>query len=494
MRSRYLNSTDVFAKALPALDGLYDVYELTSGFLTSMADVEDYDITSPSFYLTNITSTYPLTTEELVANLTRQMRISGDVLSNKDPFIGGAISSILVLCGIVTAGWMLFLLLLLSSNSIPNSLMASNLFFCGTYTAMLVKITSLLQKQVDLDVVDTQEIQYSITFTPGLMAVRSIVTFLIWLSWVDLSVQLTKHSHKKQVILVGLLLSVVNSAFSTSFYVVYSNTYEPSPTPTFRALKILHYLTDYVTLASFALFVLRFSWLKRRFAYHRNSMALAVFCLVTLTTPIIFMTIDLALNSTRSWAKYVYTFSKLCVTVTIWEWLHTIKSLEARYEGKTVLGRKISNDSFHVINDDSADVQSWNSNYIFKTINVVSLVTTLKSPVNLFHRTFRDVPRAKKDSTNEEQVQLYEMMYPTSTRDSNISQDTGISIEAQHPQFDVDHRYLRNTPSTAHDTANPTPLSHFVQQNNTNTNKSSTDPHTDDDEEQESTHSNNNTT
>lgn len=447
------NFSEVFAREFPSLDGLFNLYELTSGWQW-VNETDNFTITSPALYLTNLT--YDLTADQLMYNLSA---ISTDVeyaLRNKEPFIGGVVAVALVLCGIVTAAWMLFLLLLLSSNSIPNSLIISNLFFCATYTVILAKFTDDLQEQVRTNVADTEMVR-QLTYATGIIIVRSISSFFIWLSWIDLSIQLYKYVRKSLLITVGLMLSFMSIAFGMSFFFIHRNFLPVEPS--YTAVKVLHYTIEYLILILFFITVLHYSWRKRAFAYHRKAMALAVFCLITLISPLVFLTIDIISEKMRTWTTFVFSFTKLCVTVAIWEWLHAIRKLESGYEKKAVLGRRISNDSFAETHDDMEDddVQSDNT-YIFKTINIVSISAALKSPIHLMRRLQLPKPGIKKEASRDE-LRLYELA-PATSRISNLSQQTGVSIEAQHPQFNVDPRYLRNTPSTFHrDTANPTPIS-----------------------------------
>jgi hypothetical protein len=440
---------------MPGINGTYDLYELTAGAL-ALANGSNYTLTYPAMYLTNFSTENSLTAQEILANITSHAATFHDIFRNKQAFIGGFISIILVLCGIVTASWMLFLLLLLSANSIPNSLILSNLFFCATYTAMLTKLTNVLRTQVAENLANTNTIQYVITFTTDTIILRSITSFFIWLSWIDLLVQINKHTVKRQIIIIGMTLACLSLAFSVTFLSIYWDT--PVVTPKYQAIKVIHYIFEFVILLLFTGNVIYYSWLKRKFAYHRKTMALAIFCLLTLISPMVFTAVDLASDAIRTWATYVYTFSKLCVTIAIWEWLHTIRALELRYEKKTVLGRRISNDSFADAPDDTHDPHTTNS-YILKSVNIVSVIAALKSPVNLAHRLMRSRNPAKQDP--DQQVQLYDMV-PAYTRNSNLSQQTSLSLEAHHPQFEVDHRYLRNTPSTVQATTNPTPVSYFT--------------------------------
>lgn len=447
MNNRILDFGAAFEAAMPALGGAYDIYEVTAGRLSN--DTGNFSITYPGLYITNLTSSYYLTAEELLSNITAQQTVAAAVFQNKEPFMGGVVAVVLVLCAIVTAAWMLFLLLLLSSNSIPNSLILCNLFFCGTYTAMLAKLTKVLEAQVADNLADTYIIQYLITYSTDMIILRSFASLFIWVSWIDLILHINKHHMKRLILTTGLLLALASFALGLAFSFLYWPTV--AVTPRFLAVKVLHHITEYVILISFSLNILYYSWIKRIFAYHKRAMAMAIFSLLTLISPIVFTSLDLASASMQTWAIYMYTFSKLCVTVIIWEWLHTIRSLETRHEKKTVLGRRISNDSFAKSPDNESQTQN---SYIFKSLNIVSIFAALKSHVKLLRKCA--LPKRQNEDA-QRQVQLYDIL-PTSTRTSTLSQQSGVSIEAHHPQFEVDHRYLRATPSTA----NPTPVSHLT--------------------------------
>lgn len=425
------------------------MYELTAGLLDAEGS-PNRTLKFPAYYLTNITSNLNLTAEEVMANVTL-LSIHDDFL-NKEPFTGGVVAISFVLAGIVTAGWMFFLLLLLSSNSIPNSLILTNAVFCAGHTAMLSKLTEISQNQVMHNFADTTMIHYLITFSTKYIVVRNITSLLIWISWLDLLVQMNKWSRRNYILLGGLCLSLISFAFAIAYNFLYQRQETSNH---LLGVKVMHYFMEYLLITIFAIQVVHYTFKKKKFAYHKRAMALAIFALGTLLTPYAFTTINLVSGPLGSWATYVAIFTKLCCTMVTWEWLHTIRSLELKYEKKAVLGRRISNENFaQITGTDPGDNRPHGNTYILRSLNIVRLLSSL-NPMR-WTSTFKpDNGTGPQQTQDVERISLQYMGDEISPSQSNLSDNTGISIVAENPRFDVDHRYLRNTPSTLHSRTTP---------------------------------------
>lgn len=437
---------DVYDLFRPLMDeyGGFDVYELTAGTL-NLSDGSLFNLSYPAYYITNITL-YALNSTDFQNGILQISNELHPMFYNKESFLGGVVTISFVLCGIVTASWMLFLLLFLASNTIPNSLILTNLFFSVGHSVMLTKLTSILKCQYVHNYSDMDEIKKLISFGTSFLTVRAITTLLIWVSWVDIMVQISKYSYKKQIIIWGAVLSICNFVVRLIYGLMY--TKHDHDSSQFKGIKALHFLFDYLMLIIFTIQVARYSFKKKKFAYHRKAIALAIFSWITLIVPFIFATIDLCSDTLRTWSTYIFSFSVFCVIVVIWEWIHTIRTLELKYERKAVLGRRISNDSFleDPMNPNLDPKHRHNNGYILKSINIFNILSSLKGYGGIKKKISN--PRPSRNRFDQpEDVSFYEMVddlsRQTSYQGSALSFDDGA-----HPEFNVDHRYLRNTPST----------------------------------------------
>jgi hypothetical protein len=393
------------------------------------------------------------------------VRDVGLVAPDKEPFVGGVVSLSIVLSGVVTASWMLFLLVLLSSNTIPNSLMLANLFHAVGHSVLLSELTDHLQTQITKNFQDTTELRNLFTSSTSFILVKTFTVLFIYISWVDLLQQVTKYEHRKKSLLAGLGLSVLAFSFSLPYEFLFKSNDHGSKE--FVVIKVFHYTFNLLLLTWFNYRIVKFTIEKKKFAYHRKSMALALFALFILVAPYAFTLVDIISDLLRSWCSYVAVFSNLCVTVIIWEWLHTIRSLERKYETKAILGRRISNDSFTQADQKSnAD----NSSYILKSLNIVAFFIYLNSKVSSFFQSLikRITEKFSKNAFNSDNfadsahsnqdVLLYELhSMRNSSQHSHDQMSDNISLVGEYPQFNVDYRYLRNTPSTGCDTRRATP-------------------------------------
>lgn len=461
-----INVQALFQDALSGITDGFDIYELTAGNLIG-ADNITYLVHKPVLYITNFSnnsiSNYY---SEIVQNIT----MVADTLDirniDKEPFVSGVVSLCFVLSGIVTGSWMLFLLVLLSSNTIPNSLLLANLFHSIGNTVMLLLLTNYLHVQVEMNFQDTQELRDLFTSSTSFIIVKTITSLLIYISWMDLLVQITKYEQRRKTLIFGLCLSLVTFAFAVAYNFLYGSApspYDPQYTTKFIVIKGFHYSFNLILLIYFTGNILLFSIKKKRFAYHKKRIPLAIFSLVILSSTFAFTLMDIISDVLRTWGTNVAIFSNLCVTVTVWEWLHSIRQLEDKYERITVLGRKISNDSFSPADPKRERDQN---NYILKSLNVVDFINLINLKIS---RKFNSIFNANKFESNSqrinerksnEEILLYEIE-PMNTRASSSvqSQEDNISYVGEYPQFNVDHRYLRNTPSTTGpDSRRPTPM------------------------------------
>lgn len=430
---------------LMATYGGFDVYELTAGTL-DVSDGSLFNLSYPAYFLANVTSNVFNSSEfqKDILNISNELY---PMFYNKESFTGGVVTISFVLSGIVTASWMLFLLLFLASNTIPNSLILTNLFYSVGHSVMLTKLTSILKCQYKHNYSDMDEIKKLLSFGTSFLIVRSITNLLIWISWVDIMIQISKYSYKRRIIIWGIGLSVCNFIVRLIYGIMY--TRYDHHTSKFKGVKALHFLLDYLMLLIFTFQVARYTFQKRKFAYHRKAFALAIFCWITLIVPFIFATIDLCSETLRTWSTYIFSFSVFCVIVVIWEWVHTIRSLELRYERKAVLGRRISNDSFleDPMNPNLDPKHRHNNGYILKSINVLSILSSFKICGELKNKLTLPSSTARRNTDQHEDVSFFEMVDDLSRQSSY--QGSAMSFENDnHPEFNVDHRYLRNTPST----------------------------------------------
>ncbi|CCH45396.1 pH-response regulator protein [Wickerhamomyces ciferrii] len=423
--------------------GEFDVYELTAGTITTPEKF--IELSFPAYYITNITSAVFNSTEFK----NEVMEISNELepmFYNKESFVGGVATISFVLSGTTTASWMMFLLLFLASNTIPNSLILTNLFFSVSHSVMLVKLTKILQCQYSQNYSDMDEVKNCITFGTSYLVVRSISTLLVWISWVDIMVQISKYSYKKKIIICGCILSIINFAIRLAYGFLYTRM--DNNEPGFKAIKGIHYAFDYLMLIIFICQVARYTIRKRQFAYNRKTMALAVFSWIIMLTPFVFCTIDVISYSLRTWSSYIFSFAILSSIVVIWEWIHTIRIMELKYERKAVLGRRISNDSFldDPMNPNLDPKHHHNNGYILKSLNLLTLLSSLNfwGKLQKYFQT-KTHQYSQANSDHPEDVSFIEMVDGLSRQSSY--QGSAVSYD-NHPEFNIDHRYLRNTPSS----------------------------------------------
>lgn len=472
---------DIIYNALEEL-GHLSIYELLSGSLS------DYNITYPAFYITNITNS-SVDAALIQQTIENYVPILENTIFTKDPFVGGVVAFCFVLCGIVTATWMFMMLLMFSSNSVPNSLLLVTLYSCCQYTVIVSRLTGILKYQISSNFTNIDEINNLITFSKDIVIVRCILFLLNCVCWVDLVVQMNKFHNRQKALIIGLSLTIVTFSFFITYNIlrIDLNVEERSNSKAYQGFKYGHWILNYLLLVLFTLEILIYAKERLRIVIHRKTLPLTIFCAITMICPFVFHSVDISSRLLKNWANYAFEFSELCCSIVVWEWLHAVRALEIKYEKKTIIGRRIFNDSFargskytpFGIKRDKASstvgIQGANNSsvtvnhsYILNSTNFLSFIDILGKIKYWFSSLIKIYilkrPTETKRGKTADDVSLFEMstLHPQITNISNISQvatdDDDISyIENNHPQFEVDHRYLRNTPSTAYDSARNTP-------------------------------------
>ncbi|KAH3687897.1 hypothetical protein WICPIJ_001114 [Wickerhamomyces pijperi] len=474
---------DIMYQSLQELGNL-SIYELLSGVVT------DYNITYPAFYITNITNS-SVNATVIEQTIDSYVSILENTVFTKDPFVGGVVAFCFVICGIVTASWMLLMLLMFSSNSVPNSLLLITFYSCCTYTVIVSRLTGILHYQISSNFTNIDEINNIISYSRDIIIVRSVLYLLNYISWVDLLVQMNRFHNRRKASIIGLCVCFFAFAVHTTYNLLYHylNSDARATSKVYRTFKYAHWIIDYMILITFTLEVILYAQKRLRFVFHSKTLPLTIFCSLTLATPFVFLSLDISSKLMKNWANYVFAFSNLCCSIVVWEWLHAVRTLEVKYERKTVLGRQISKDSFaresrykplgsrkrkQIHNNDAEVTNSSSSSishsYILKStnfLNFIDVISRVKSSINEGFKKHilrknaavqRDTPNAGQD--DDDDVSLYEMS-SLNANITNLSNVSHMSAEEDdnHPQFEIDQRYLRNTPSTvANSTARNTPV------------------------------------
>lgn len=462
-----------------------DVFQLTAGTINFTN--ETANIKYPAYFLTNFTSLEwylnSTSTDAMINDLLDQIKLSS---YESDPFIGATVLLSLVLIGIVTASWMQLLLLFLDSlNPIPNFLVLTNLFYSITHTVILSEVTDFLKFQYDLNFSDTSILDNQITYTLKFGILRAISWFLVWCSLTHIVIGISNHKRKNKVKVIGYFLSLLNLILNLIHNI--NDSKEPFFKFQINKIDIADYFFSYLFLTLFSIMIIYYSILKRKFAYNKKSMSLTIFSIITLAAPFVFLTITISSRLMRSWSIYIFGFSILCVSIVSREWINTIKTLEKKYEKKAVLGRKISSDNFFdentvKFNDNFNSFLSGNKMCkilgMFKRKKDAKLVSSNDIPMNNINPILNT---ATSNSNNNKVVQFYDLVeddlysvqsnlggrsilqnvtaISSSTDEDITSSNTSIdhslmenddttNNEIFHPEFNIDPRYLTETPES----------------------------------------------
>ncbi|KAH3673741.1 hypothetical protein WICMUC_003484 [Wickerhamomyces mucosus] len=459
----YSDSYVLLQEALEGLEGNFDIYKLLSGTINS-GSTSNFTIAFPAFYITNTTNS-SITAQSILESIQNYSPNLEQNIFNGDSFVDSVVAFCFVFCGIVTASWMLFGLLLLSSNAVPNSLLLSTLFSSVANSVMLSKFNDILKNQVAKDFTSSHELESLISNSTDIIIVKCVSIFLTYLSWIDLVVQINKYIYRKVTLSIGIFLACGGFVVSIIYGILNASSTSKAQNTGIYVAKYLNFTVQYIILVLFCGEIFYHVSQRWRFVVHRKALALSIFCGFTLLSHFVFLSLAVSSQLLRLWASYISTFSKICVSIVVWEWLHTLKSLEISYERRTVIGRRISNDSFNkssklrvgdIINNNRIPNSATSKNsYILKSTNFANFCGNFKNIRQWCQKQYAKLLN-KKDQTDNEEVELFEMNRTVSNY-SNISQQSdGVSIidSDNHPLFEIDHRYLRNTPS-GRNTLNP---------------------------------------
>jgi hypothetical protein len=278
-----------------------------------------------------------------VGYLDDQQTVVEAFFSTRAPFYGSIGPIIYTLAGATALAWLLLILLIISTKRRPWLQKFSAFALAAFLTGILVDATLALNEQYVQGYHDAFDLKKSIVFGLEFQIPAVIVQSIIWLAHLQILLRLFKRRKEIVIIkLVGSTLWCLDLAFWLTSVLTnrqQQQTEEMIPGP----WMILAFSFEIMLVAAYALCVFIFTVRKRRFAYNRRTMVIAVISAAALTSPLVFLSFFVT-TWISGWAVYITLVLNGAGNVIVWDWLDIIEALEKQEQKSGVMGRQIYED------------------------------------------------------------------------------------------------------------------------------------------------------
>lgn len=342
---------DVLDSVLDAVDyGNCDIYYLDAGTLFrnltdgSVNSTQSVSIEEPVIYITNCSNTSDIYDYFDLPLVRGTLYNVSEIITTRDVFVEGTISTTFCLCTICVVGWMLFTVQLLATNPKPKTLKLATLMFCVSITVPLVRLSSLMEDQYNGCYQDIEEVQNKVYDSLAYTIPHVLSAITVWMSWGDIMNYMfetiienkTIFTRKHRIIFnitlgAVMILNIVTISFDHFHHPLNKN--KPS--------LLLNDISKIFIYTAMLLMVFYYSFIKRSFAYQLRTLPMVFLIYTFIIAPFVLFLIWRIASRQHPWALVGYLISEILSVNLLWEWIYDIKNYEKKHEVATVVGREI---------------------------------------------------------------------------------------------------------------------------------------------------------
>jgi hypothetical protein len=211
-------------------------------------------------------------------------------------------------------------------------------------TIATVQTFSAARQQYRAGRLDAVELHGTVVSGLEIRIVRFISDTLLWLAQAQTLVRLFPRQREKIIIKwTALALIALDTIFSALDYFVFFHKAHPRSAR--NAVPALRYLFQLALSVLYALWVVYYSFSKRKYAYYhkkmRNICLVAALALTSVLVPIVFFAVDVSKPDVAGWGEYVRWVGAAAASVIVWEWVERIEAIEREELQEGVLGREV---------------------------------------------------------------------------------------------------------------------------------------------------------
>ncbi|ANB14271.1 Rim21p [Sugiyamaella lignohabitans] len=264
--------------------------------------------------------------------------------SMRSPFYGSVAPVIYTLAGATVLGWLLLILLIISTKKRPWLQKFSTLALAALLTATLAQAFNELDNQYAAGYQDSFELQKATLGALSFEIPAVIVQAIMWLAHIQIVLRI--FGPRKEVLMVkivgGILLILEIIFWSIGLFVDRNRSLNATRLHENQWI-IVAYAFEIVFVTVYAVCMLAYSLRKARYAYNDRTYIIALFSTATLVAPLVFI----GLFSSRwiiGWAVYCVYISNGAATVVLWDWLDAIELYEKQEQRNGIMGRQVYED------------------------------------------------------------------------------------------------------------------------------------------------------
>ena len=211
-------------------------------------------------------------------------------------------------------------------------------------TLATVETLQIAKEQYDTGMLDAMELREDVASRLEMRIVRFISSIFLWMAQAQTLLRLfPRHKERKIIKWTAFALIVLDTVFGMLRHFVYPGRTLSWRTP--NVVPALRYLFQLALSLLYALWVVYYSFSKRRFAFFhskmRNISFVAALALTAVLIPVVFFVLDVAEPDVSGWADYVLWVGAAAASVVVWEWVERIEALEREELQEGVLGREV---------------------------------------------------------------------------------------------------------------------------------------------------------
>ncbi|CAK7263725.1 pH-response regulator protein palH/rim21 [Sporothrix epigloea] len=189
---------------------------------------------------------------------------------------------------------------------------------------------------------NAKEMQQEVLGGTELKVIRIISDTFLWLAQAQTLVRLFPRQREKIIIkwtaFAVITLNVIFDCLNSFLYAGTGHSFT-------AAIPALSYLFELALSVLYAVWVIYYSLMKKRYAFYhprmRNICLVAALSLLAILVPIVFFVLDICKPDFTGWGDYVLWVGAAAASVIVWEWVERIEALEREEKKDGILGREV---------------------------------------------------------------------------------------------------------------------------------------------------------
>ena len=208
---------------------------------------------------------------------------------------------------------------------------------------------SVAEEQYALGTQNARAMQDTVLGSTEMKAVRLVSDGFLWLAQAQTLIRIFPRQREKIIITwVACILIVLDMIFSGINSFVFSTNGVNGGSrhsSLSKSIPALSYILQLSLRALYALWVMYYAVLKRKYAFYhplmKNICLVAVISVLAIIIPIIFFVLDISKPKFTAWGDYVRWVGAAASSVVVWEWVERIEALERDEKKDGILGREV---------------------------------------------------------------------------------------------------------------------------------------------------------